>query len=170
MIRPLTACLSKRWRAFDPRGSTKGDRLRRALHVVWIELSASAFFGLSADAAESTLMPSPVTYTDGATALARPECGVGDLCATITLPDQDRVLVYNRGATKCGPFTLRLLTLHGDTVVLTSDVLTATRREPNTNCMRFANTYVTLDSGEIRMGVFLAKDGALFVRFLPGAR
>ena len=80
------------------------------------------------------------------------------------------MLVYNRGATKCGPFTLRLLTLHGDIVVFTSDVLMATRRETNGNCKRVTNTYLSLDSGEIRMGVFLAKDGALFVQFLAGAR
>jgi hypothetical protein len=143
---------------------------QRALRAVLAALSAAAFAASPAVAAESTLMPSPVTYADGATALARPECGVGELCATVTLPDRDTVLVYNRGATKCGPYALRLLTMHGDTVIFTSDVLTATRREANTNCSRFANTYLSLDSGEIRMGVFLAKDGALFVQFLAGAR
>lgn len=143
-------------------------RLPRALFAVFaVAITCSA---LPAAAAESTLMPSPVTYTDGATALARPECGVGELCATINLPDQDTMLVYNRGAAKCAPFTLRFLTLHGDTIVSSSDVLTATRRELNTNCTRFVNTYIMLDSGEIRMGVFLAKDGGLHVQFLPGAR
>ena len=122
-----------------------------------------------ADAGPTTLPP-PVNYTDGAVAQARPECGVGDLCATITLPDEDDVRVYNRGARKCGPFTLELVTLHAGAVVLTSEVLTATAREKHRGCAQFENTYVMLDSGEIRMGVFLAKDGSLFVEFFPAAR
>jgi hypothetical protein len=128
--------------------------------------AATLLAGDLADAAPTTLPP-PVTFTDGAVAQARPECGVGDLCGTITLPDGDNIRVYNRGARRCGPFTLELVTLHGDAVVLRSEAVTATRPGRSRTCPRFENTYLTLDSGEIRMGVFLAQDGSLFVQFLP---
>jgi hypothetical protein len=137
--------------------------------AVGVFTAATLLGGDRADAAPTTLPP-PVSYTDGAVAQARPECGVGDLCATIALPDEDDVRVYNRGASKCGPFTLELVTLHGDAVVLRSEVVTATRPGRNRTCPRFENTYFTLDAGEVRMGVFLAQDGSLFVQFLPNAR
>lgn len=137
---------------------------------------AFAAFGLAALLARpaaaglpTTLVP-PVSYTDGAVAQARSECGVGDLCAAITLPDGDTMRIYNRGAARCGPFTLELITLFGEAVVLRSQVLTAQRPGNDRSCPRFANTYLTLDSGEIRMGVFLARDGALFVQFFSGER
>jgi hypothetical protein len=130
---------------------------------------AALMVGRRADA-EPTVLPQPVSYSDGAVAQARAECGVGDLCGNIKLPDEDEVRVYNRGATRCGPFTLELVTLHGDAVVLRSKVLTATRPGRTRTCPQFENTYVTLDSGVIRMGVFLAKNGSLFVEFLPGTR
>lgn len=120
--------------------------------------------------AEPTALPPPVSYSDGAVARARPECGVGDLCGNINLPDEDEVRVYNRGATRCGPFTLELVTLHGGAVVLRSKVLTATRPGRSRTCPQFENTFVRLDSGVIRMGIFLAKDGSLFLEFLPGTR
>lgn len=130
---------------------------------------ATLMAGVHVDA-EPTALPPPVNYSDGAVAQARPECGVGDLCGNIKLPDGDEVRVYNRGATRCGPFTLELVTLHGDAVVLRSKVLTATRPGMSRTCPQFANTFVPLDSGVIRMGVFLAKDGSLFLEFLPGTR
>jgi hypothetical protein len=76
--------------------------------------------------------------------------------------------IYNRGSKHCGPYTLHLATVHGDAVVLASDVQTATQPGLKHDCPRFANTYLTLNSGKIRMGVFLAKSGNLFVEFLPG--
>jgi hypothetical protein len=120
--------------------------------------------------AEPTALPPPVSYSDGAVAQARAECGVGDLCGDIKLPDEDAVRVYNGGATRCGPFSLELVTLHGDAVVLRSKVLTATRPGLSRTCPQFENTFVPLDSGVIRMAVFLAKDGSLFVEFLSGTR
>jgi hypothetical protein len=65
---------------------------------------------------------------------------------------------------------LELVTLHGDAVVLRSEVQTATRPGRTRGCPQFDNTYLSLDSGKIRMGVFLAKDGSLFVEFLSGTR
>lgn len=129
-----------------------------------------------------------VTYPDGAVAEARPECSVLDLCATITLPDQDVMRMYNKGAGHCEPYVLHLVRTHGDAVVLDSELVTATtqtlpsyigetdatpapassRRFEITDkrpCPRFSNTYFNFDSGRIRMGVFQAKDGALFVQF-----
>ena len=140
----------------------------KSLAVVTVT-AATLMAGPRADAQPTTLPP-PVSYTDGAVAHARPQCAAGDLCATITLPVGDDVRVYNKGAARCKPFTLELVTLHGEAVVLRSEVVTATRPGKNRTCPQFANTYVMLDSGEIRMGVFLAKDGALFVQFLPSIR
>lgn len=139
-----------------------------------------------------------ITYSDGAIAEARAECGTLDLCATITLPDQDVLRIYNKGAGRCQPFVLRLVRTHGDAVLLDSELVTATtesapaywtpspqpqsttmppknraRRLPSglpgshSGCPQFKNTYFTFDEGRIRMGVFLAKDGALFVKFSP---
>lgn len=132
-----------------------------------------------------------VTYPDGAVAEARPECGVLDLCATITLPDQDVLRIYNKGAARCKPFVLHLVRTHGDAVLFESDLVTATTQSaslyvqptpspsatpaprkpppfvPHSECPQFTNTYFTFDGGRIRMGVFLAKDGALFVQFTP---
>jgi hypothetical protein len=146
-------------------------KLRLAMKLVGAILitAATLLAWPRADAAPTTL-PSPITYTDGAVAQANPECGVGDLCGTIALPDGDNVRIYNRGAKKCGAYTLELVTLHGDAVVLRSEVVTSTRPGRNRTCPQFANTYVTLDSGEIRMGIFLARDGSLLVEFLPGTR
>jgi hypothetical protein len=121
-------------------------------------------------AAESRPVPPAVTYPDGAVAQASPECGSSDLCATITLPNQDTMRIYNKGSKRCGPFTLHLTTLHGDAVVLGSDVQTATQPGRTHNCPHFANTYLTLNSGKIRMGVFLAQSGNLFIEFLPAAQ
>lgn len=137
---------------------------------VTILLTAAALATSVQAGAAPTTLPPPVTYTDGAIAQARPECGIGDLCGTIALPDGDELRVYNRGAQKCSPFTLELVTLHGDAVVLRSQMVTATRPGRTRACPQFANTYATLDSGQIRMGVFLAGDGSLFVQFLPGTR
>lgn len=133
-----------------------------------------------------------ITYPDGAVAEARPECGVLDLCATITLPDQDVVRIYNKGAGRCEPYVLHLVRTHGDAVLLDSELVTATTQsaaaytqtntpqphpsprsttrprfaiQPQHECAQFKNTYFTFDAGRIRMGVFLAKDGALFVQF-----
>jgi hypothetical protein len=128
-------------------------------------IAATLIFGARADAGPTTV-PQPVSYSDGAVAYARPQCATGDLCATITLPDGDDIRVYNRGAARCRPFKLELVTLHGEAVMLRSEVVTATRPGKSRTCPQFANTYVMLDSGEIRMGIFLAKDGTLFVEFL----
>jgi hypothetical protein len=131
--------------------------------------AAAAFAMPRAAAGEARPTPPAVTYSDGAVARAMPECGASDLCATITLPNQDTMRIYNRGSKRCEPFTLHLATLHGDTVVLDSDVKTATQAGRNRDCPLFANTYLTFDSGKIRMGVFLAKNGNLFMEFFPGA-
>ena len=135
-----------------------------------------------------------VTYPDGAVAEARSECAVLDLCATITLPDKDVLRIYNKGAGRCQPFVLHLVRTHGDAVLLDSELVTATTKSalqysqadvpqpqptasatsrsrfalnPQHSCAQFQNTYFTFDGGRIRMGVFLAKDGALFVQFSP---
>jgi hypothetical protein len=135
-----------------------------------------------------------ITYPDGAVAEARVECGALDLCATITLPDQDVLRIYNKGAGRCQPFVLHLVRTHGDAVLLESDLVTATTQsaqsysqpnspsprpssapakkpnfpiDPHNGCAQFTNTYFTFDSGRIRMGVFLAQDGDLFVKFTP---
>ncbi len=129
-----------------------------------------------------------VTYPDGSVAEARPECSALDLCATITLPDQEVMRIYNKGAGHCEPYVLRLVRTHGYAVVLDSELVTATTQTlPNyvgetaptptpaasprfeikdkRQCPRFSNTYFNFDDGRIRMGVFQAKDGALFVQF-----
>ena len=135
-----------------------------------------------------------VTYSDGTVAEARAECAALDLCATITLPDQDVVRIYNKGAGHCKPFVLHLVRTHGDTVLLESNLVTATTEAPSAYsqsnatqaqssstatskprhdllhqpaCPQFKNTYFTFDRGQVRMGVFLAKDGALFMKFAP---
>lgn len=134
-----------------------------------------------------------ITYPDGAVAEARAECAVLDLCATITLPDGDVMRIYNKGAGRCEPFVLHLVRTHGDAVLLDSELVTATTESPprystptplppataspksrprfeigpHQGCPQFKNTYFTFDEGRIRMGVFLATDGALFVQFSP---
>jgi len=131
-------------------------------------LAAAAAFASSTPPAAAdppTTLPPPVAYTDGSVAMARPECGVGDLCATIAMADGDEVRVYNRGGARCAPFALELITLASGVVVLRSTTFTTVRTVWNSACPRFQTTYVTLDSGQIRMGVFLARDGSLFVRF-----
>ena len=132
-------------------------------------------------------------YADGAVAEARPECAVLDLCATITLPDRDVLRIYNMGAGPCQPFMLHLVRTRGDSALMESNLVTATTSSPSAytqtpqpdasspppkrhgpppmlpgqHCARFANTYFAFDAGRIRMGVFLAKDGALFMQFAP---
>jgi len=131
-----------------------------------------------------------VTYSDGAVAEAQSECAVLDLCATITLPDKDVMRIYNKGASKCEPFRLHLVRTHGDAVVLDSELTTTTSEfaqsysatpEPQPHgkptamphndplhperCAKFKNTYFRFDQGRVVMGVFLAKNGSLFVQF-----
>lgn len=120
--------------------------------------------------AASTALPAPVTYTDGSVAQARPECDAGDLCGSVMLANGDEIRIYNRGAKKCRPFTLELVTLHGSAVVLRSEVETATRPGKRRDCPEFANTNLALNARQIRVAVFLARDGALFVEFLPGTQ
>lgn len=142
--------------------------------------------------AQPAYVSTAITYPDGAVAEARAECAVLDLCATITLPDGDVMRIYNKGAGRCEPFILHLVRTHGDAVLLESELVTATTESspeyshtpqsqatsspksrprfesgPHQGCPQFKNTYFTLDEGRIRMGVFLAKDGALFVQFSP---
>jgi hypothetical protein len=147
---------------------------------------------LLADAPPPAYVSTAVKYPDGAVAEARPECGVLDLCATITLPDQEVLRIYNKGSGRCGPFVLHVVRMHDNAVVLDSDLVTATTKtaaaysqtdapqpastatsaprfelNPHQACAEFKNTYFTFDGGQIRMGVFLAKDGSLFMQFYP---
>jgi len=92
-------------------------------------------------------------------------------CPTLVLHgDIDLIRPHAQGEALAGETGGELVTLHGDAVVLSSEVVTSTRPGRNRTCPQFANTYVTLDSGEIRMGIFLARDGSLLVEFLPGTR
>ena len=168
-----------------------------ALSHYAVALALAPLLSPFASAQEVSTAPTPayaatsVTYPDGAIAEARPECAVLDLCATITLPDQDVMRIYNKGAGRCEPYVLHLVRTHGDAVLLDSELVTATTKslatyteqnatpapvatkgprfeiKDNSPCPRFANSYFNFDAGRIRMGVFQAKDGALFVQFSP---
>src|SRR5579884_3023629 len=92
-------------------------RWRAVVGVVALTLGASSAQG-SADDYVPKLTPASVTYSDGAVAQALPECGAMDLCATVSLPNDDTIRVYNLGSRRCEPFTLHLVTVHFDAVVL----------------------------------------------------
>lgn len=150
-------------------------------HTVTAPLIVAAYFCTMA-----SVYAAPLTYADGVIADAASECGAGDVCATLTFPGGDVLRVYNEGAAKCQAFVLHVVRSHGDTVLLSYDLSTDQRHSRFTyansqvdpysgnvttyahsrdKCGRFRNSYYMFDNGRIRMGVFLAKDGALFAQF-----
>jgi hypothetical protein len=145
--------------------------------------------GLADQLPLQTQAPIPVvTYPDGAVATAQTACGIGDLCGTIKLPDGDELSFYNIAGGRCQPYVLRMVRAKGDTVLFASYLTTDKRGGAvvlsgsstsagagyptystfvgGRGCIRFRNTAFTLDNGQVKMGVFLARSGALFVRFM----
>ena len=121
--------------------------------------------------------PPPTTYGDGAVGTAPVECGVGDPCAVLKLPNGDAITIYNGGGPHCQPYTLDVVRTHGDTVLFQNHLLTddmATDpwlggdRHPG-QCYRFRSTYLTFDAGVARLGLFQAKDGSLFAEWSNGS-
>jgi hypothetical protein len=112
-------------------------------------------------------------FKDGAIGTAARECGLGDLCATLTLPNSDRIEIYNGGGAKCKPYTLNVMRMHGSEKLF--DYKLETNREPDSNlgiygfrCGLFKDTFFTFDNGFAKLGIFAAKDGAIFGKWEGG--
>jgi hypothetical protein len=115
----------------------------------------------------------PMAFKDGAIGTAPRECGLGDLCATLTLPNGDRIEIYNGGASKCKPYTLNVLRMHGNDKLF--DYKLETDRTPDANwgiygvqCGLFKDTFLTFDEGIATLGIFAARDGAIFGKWQGG--
>ncbi len=91
-------------------------------------LLTSAAVGLAAD--PSLDSPLHVQMRDGSVATAVKDCGSGDLCGSLTLANGDTLKVYSEGASAreidsaCQPYTLRIVRMHGDAVLLSYDAQT----------------------------------------------
>lgn len=110
--------------------------------------------------------PDPMLFPDGSVGSAPAECGLGDLCASLKLPNGDVISVYNGGATNCKPYEIDVVRTHGDTVLFQSkrysdDSGTDFLGSGNASCRNFKNTFLTFDSGQARLGLFLSHDGSL---------
>ena len=117
--------------------------------------------------------PDAMVFSDGAIGSASVECGVGDLCAALKLPNGDTISVYNGGATNCKPYELDIVRTHGDTVLSQSkrysdDTGTDFLGSGNASCRNFKNTFLTFDSGQARLGLFLSRDGSLLGEWTGG--
>lgn len=121
--------------------------------------------------------PPAKNYGDGAVGTAPVECGVGDPCAVLKLANGDSITVYNGGGPHCQAYTLNVVRTHGDTVLFQNHLLTDDMasdpwlggdRHPG-RCYRFRSTYLTLDAGIARLGLFQAKDGSLFAEWSDGS-
>jgi hypothetical protein len=128
-------------------------------------LLAFVCFGTASLSARQT-RPTDVTFPDGAVGSVTAECGLGDLCATLTLSNKDTIEVYNEGAGYCQAFTLNIIRMRGDTILLTTQSQTASKRvkegPQHFLCDQFVSTYLTLDAGIAQLGLFLSHDGTLF--------
>jgi hypothetical protein len=112
-----------------------------------------------------------LNFENGSVATAEERCGAGDLCATLKLPNGDTISVYNGGAIRCKPYTLKVVRMHGDTKLFDYDAQTDTAHGFFTagNCSdTFANTYLTIGNGGARLGIFQNTDGSLFARWEGG--
>lgn len=113
--------------------------------------------------------PADVPFPDGSIGSASAECGVDDLCATLVLPNKDRIEIYNQGAGYCQPFSLSIIRMRGDVVLLKNQTTTASKRVKeglqHFDCYQFVNTYLTFDQGAARLGLFLSHDGTLFAEW-----
>jgi hypothetical protein len=126
-------------------------------------------------ATSSATPPPDVKYPDGAVASATARCADGDLCGSVQLSNGDTIDVYSEGAAYCKPYMLKVVRLHGGTVILSSDVELhkgqTTDVLGNANCQSgFTESALTLDQGEVRMVFNLNGDGTLSARFdLPAS-
>ena len=159
------------------RGEVLGMKSR-----LWVVVSFVLLWFPCAPALAQT--PARVRFADGSTAQAQAECGIGDLCGSITFANGDVMSIYNVGVERCAPFQLHVIRKSGDTVVMDNILTTAQRGGGTTyssndsggyttvnshkHCARFKNSSFTFDQGLIKMSVFLAKDGDVFVQFTNG--
>jgi hypothetical protein len=133
---------------------------------------ALAWPGAAAYAVEGT--PAPVQFSDGATGIANASCGAGDECATLTLKNGDRVVLYNAGASHCKPYQLRVVRFHGEQVLFSSEQQTDKNNDSSgpfgTTCGAFKTTVLTLANGH-RLTINQQADGTLFARWdgAPGS-
>jgi hypothetical protein len=88
-----------------------------AFAVLGLALAVPAF------AADS---PPSFTFPNGSVGTAEDRCGAGDLCAALKLPNGDTISVYNGGAIRCKPYTLKVVRMHGDTKLFDYDAQTDT--------------------------------------------
>jgi hypothetical protein len=63
-----------------------------------------------AAAREGVATSSPVTFSDGAVAVAYDHCGDADLCAQIRYANGDQLSIYSEGAAYCQPYFVALCT------------------------------------------------------------
>jgi len=110
--------------------------------------------------------PADVVFVDGAIGSVTAECGLGDLCASLVLPNKDVIELYNLGAGSCQAYTLSLARKRGDTVLFQSPLQSASKRVKEgplqSDCDLFVSTYYTFDAGKAKLGLFLSHDGTLF--------
>jgi hypothetical protein len=143
-------------------------RLVAGFAALWVAVPAA----VAAQSAGPGPSPAAVTFANGALGTAEERCGAGDLCASLKLPNGDAISVYNGGAVRCKPYTLKIVRMHGDTKLFDYDAQTDTQHGFFTagNCSdTFANTYLTIGNGGARLGIFQNTDGSLFARWEGGS-
>lgn len=135
--------------------------------------------GGAALAADPSLdSPLHVQMQDGSVGDAVKECGSGDLCGSLLLANGDTLKIYSERSSAreidsaCQPYTLKIVRMHGDTVLLSYDAQTRMVSKNtdwqlhwNANNCPFRDTYIMFDNGHVKMGVFQDQDGDLSVRF-----
>lgn len=138
-------------------------QLSRRLQTSFLLILALVVF-FAAPASARDKAPPDVPFVDGAVGSVTAECGVADLCATITLPDKDTIQVFNDGAGYCQSFGLDIVRMRGNVVLLKNQASTSSKRvqEGHFRCHQFVSTFLTFDEGKAKLGLFLSHDGTLF--------
>lgn len=108
-----------------------------------------------------------IKLPDGSDGMAPFECGVGDLCATLTSSDGSRLEMYNEGAPRCQPFGIRMVKMRGNVKLFSYNAhtnLTVNTTGIGPAC-GFGNAVLTLDDGRIRLNFGINHDGTLSARW-----
>lgn len=135
---------------------TRCDRVR---YFIFFVLLCTAL------AAAQTQSDPPVTFSDGAIGTSYDHCGVSDLCAMLTYPNFDKILIYSEGAPYCQPYVLRF--------VQTSAGVTSAYERPidtggggkRVRCWQAQGGEMVMDHGLIHLTIDQNHDGTLHIRF-----
>jgi len=100
--------------------------------------------------------PSTLTLKDGTVAVPAQECGVGEVCATVTMPNNDVITFYSEGSQKNQTYKIHAVRMHGNVVLVSFEV------ELNRGKNKQSSGETILDDGKLHIGFYQNHNGNLF--------